>query len=298
MVSILAALVVGAHVQAQIPPHYDPPYFTEGELGKEGVEAFKNPDQVTVQRVFPAEFDQVSLTLGQHRLLVAGAEHKLPGELIANLTQAFSMRQPKNQSLCGFHPDHVIRYRKKTVALEILTCFTCHLMIIFMNGKQVAGGTLPWTIERESLDAHIPFVEQLRAAVDERTNWSGFYDALMGATGANAQAVELETPGPIIKWKELGKPIAMDAKSFEKLRSLIGSVAMMKSVPRKFDSSDSVVLKSEVLVTVSGRVAVQILFRQGEQASLAIRPDGKATGRLPTLIRDGIAPELNQLVQD
>ena len=193
-----------------------PMLLTREKLGEVGSAAFGHPDSVTIQRVYRAQ-EKPDLVLGETQLAVAGAEHTVPKEIALQLVSTFKREQMANFLLCAFSPDHVFRFKKGQDQVEIVTCFTCSLMQVFVNSKPIGQTTLPNMQPVTDVPLLIPVEDDLRA------QWGGdTYDRLVASTSATYQRIRVsEGVRKLVDAEVLAPPQPLNRDTFTKLKTLV-----------------------------------------------------------------------------
>lgn len=259
--ALLALALAGQFAQDRPVISKDPNYFEKSHLGELGRAVFDKPDSVTVQRILmDMHGDERDFTISKMNLVAAGSEHELALESIYSLKSALDRQLFPNLTLCGFHPDHVVRFKKGDDTIEIVTCFKCYGMIISLNGERIGGTSLPRSQSVTELRGLIPLTDDFRAILDE--NFSiGFYDALQKAESASAQSIELDLTNllePI--WTVRTDPKTLEKGLFEKMRTTMLTSLLVEDKSHGPYDPNSKVLSSSVVVTFDTDPPIQVVF--------------------------------------
>ncbi len=248
------------------------PIVNVAHLGEAGFEAFKSPDQVTIQRVYPPYLGQKSAFLmGKWNVVASGKEQAIPKDLISSLIRDFQITELVIETACIFHPDHIYRFKKGRVAVEFLTCFTCGDMVVSLNGKQVGFLPLPETQSISDVRGLIPFGDDARARIDE-FGGGGFYDALKSAKGARAFLLpSLEAVEPNKPPEKRSDPIPISPQVFEKFRTLFVVSPLVSQATFITTGKQPLLLEKQVMIEVSSKPPIQFFFPKNSFAQGTVK---------------------------
>jgi hypothetical protein len=240
---------------------YGETYVTERHLGKEGYEAFTRPESTTIQRVFEVRTDNRHRRRAVGKDLVgAGPEHAIPTKYVAEIISALEANRDKAMPLCAFHPDHVIRFRRGEESVEIVTCYSCHVINVAHNGEYLGTTNMPRTQVMDEVRTLVPLDEDQRATFDESFG-QGFHRALSTVKSGTIQRVEIEGQvEPRAHWKAVGSSRKLDALSVVEIRSTILMGPLLETKPLLIYGVERPRLIGNVVIELSGEETISIVL--------------------------------------
>lgn len=279
-IAVLTAVIAFTPVQKQLLTGET--FVTEKHLGKAGYKAFTDPESVTIQRVYSpsALLNRTRKQALAKSLHTAGDEHEIAKRHFAALVHDLSLPRNDAMPLCVFHPDHVLRFRKGETCVEIVTCFSCHVLNVVIDGKLVGTTNFPSSQILDEVRALVPLVEDQRAIFDE-TLGTGFRDALAAVTSGTIERVVFEgriEPDP--KWEPIGPVRKLDTATVAELRTVILTSALVSTKPLLVYGLERPALVSNVVIELRGKETIHVLLPQ-KDAEPAYASWRGATSMLP-----------------
>ncbi len=273
MVAIIALLAL---TSTQQRVEKDPLYFDESYLGASGMAAFNSPDSVTVQRVYPVKSDRpFEMKVGNRPLNAAGKEKSLNPDHVYRLRETLQIPQRRNLSLCLMHPDHVVRFKKAETVLAIITCYSCQLMDVTLDGKHIGGTSLPGDQSWNDLLGYISVIEDNRATWDER-NGRGFFDALMNSPHGTFQRIKLNDPSSSApSWQEIGEKTPIPVEEFVLIRTTLAFQHAFKGKSYNVHGIPEVPLASDLLLEFESPLNIRVVFPSDPVKLIVIGAEGK-----------------------
>jgi hypothetical protein len=120
---------------------------TPKDLGSLGWQTFKNPDSVVVQGVYPGNLlESPDYKLGKSEVVFSSTPRTVEPETVRHMQSDLLRKVQYHPGNCGFHPDHLVRFVKGDNRVELLTCYGCMLVTVYVNGK--------WTGKTGSLNTY------------------------------------------------------------------------------------------------------------------------------------------------
>lgn len=143
--------------------------FVAEKIGSGPYRAFSQPENVTIQSVYPANRgEKVEKQFGIIKLRFVSKPHAMKPQFVQSLIENFSHPYRPLEQNCVFHPDHHIVFRNGKDVLEAITCFTCDEIMVMANGKYIDRVSMgPPKKLRTIFTSSVPLSDTLRASSEE-----------------------------------------------------------------------------------------------------------------------------------